>query len=115
MARGDILALRRGIGFGAKHKLERFVVVQNDVLSDAFETVLAVPLDEDTPVYRGYGLALPVSAAESGTRRGHVALVAQLTCVALDRFEPSPVGKLKRTTLDRLSRTLELVLDLGRL
>ncbi len=34
MARGDILALRRAIGFGTKDKLERFVVVQNDVLSD---------------------------------------------------------------------------------
>jgi hypothetical protein len=52
MAPGDVLALRRGIGFGAKEKLERFVVVQNDVLSDALETVLAVPLDDDSPTVR---------------------------------------------------------------
>jgi mRNA-degrading endonuclease toxin of MazEF toxin-antitoxin module len=112
MARGDVLALRRGIGFGTRETLERFVVVQNDVLTDALETVLAVPLDEQRPEYQGYALALPVTARECGTPRPHVALATQLSCVRLDRFEPDPVGKLKRATLDRLSKALQLVMDL---
>jgi hypothetical protein len=88
--RGEVLALRRAVGFLPKARLERFVIVQADSVTRALETVLVAPLDEALPVYGAMPGALAVSAREAGTRKGQVALLTSLATVALERFEVLP-------------------------
>jgi mRNA-degrading endonuclease toxin of MazEF toxin-antitoxin module len=111
-ARGDVLALRRPIGFLAGAELDRFVVMQADRITLALETILVAPLDEALPVYAALPGAVPVSANEAGTKKRQVALVTQLTALPLDRFEPMTAGRLDRATQARLDGVLRLVLDL---
>jgi len=112
MARGDVLALRRAIGFLPGAKLDRFAVVQSDRLARVLDTVIAVPLDEARPEYAGIPGIVPVGSREAGTKRDQVALVTQLTSLPGDRFEPSAVGKLRSTTLARIAEVTKLVLEL---
>ena len=112
MRRGEVFALRRGIGFGSRGA-ERFVVLQADRISAALDTVLAAPLDDALQIYATFGGAVPVGASEAGTRADQVVVVTQLSCVAIDYFEPMPVGKVKPATLARVNRVLRLVLHLS--
>ena len=111
-ARGDVLALRRPIGFLAGAELDRFVVVQADRITRAIETILVAPLDEAVPVYAAMPGAVPVSASEAGTKKKQVALVTQVTALPLDRFEPVAAGRIDRATRARIDSVLRLVLDL---
>lgn len=111
MARGDVLALRRAVGFLPGARLERFVVVQSDRLA-ALDTLLAIPLDEAHTAYAGLPGMVPVSRTEGGTKRDLVALVTQLASVPESRFDPVPVGKLRPNTLQRIGRVLQIVLEL---
>ena len=79
---------------------------------EATETVIVAPLDEALALYASLPAAVPVSAAEAGTERRQVVLATQLATIPLDRFEPSPVGKLQRTTRNRLDAVLRMVLSL---
>ena len=112
MARGDVLALRRAIGFLPGAKLERFAVIQSDRLARALDTVIAVPLDEARGEYAGLPGIVPVSSREAGTKRDQVALVTQLTSLPAERFEAAAAGKLRATTLARIAEVMKLVLEL---
>ena len=111
-ARGDVLELRRRLGFGASGRSERFVVLQADELNRALDTVLAAPLDEAADLYAEYPGAVAVGGAEAGTRSAQVLLVPQLSSVDLGRFGPARTGKLRAETLRRVDRTLKLLLSL---
>jgi mRNA-degrading endonuclease toxin of MazEF toxin-antitoxin module len=110
--RGEVLVLRRAIGFLPNGKLERFAVIQSDQLSGVLDTVIAVPLDDAIKDYAALPGMVPVSAAEAGSAAEQVALVTQLTCLPLERFEPSRAGRLRPATMSRVSRVAKLVLDL---
>ena len=112
-ARGDVLALRRTIGFLPGAELARFVVVQADRITRALDTVVVAPLDEALPVYSSLPGAVPVSASEAGTKKKQVALVTQLTTLPLDRFEPTPAGRIDRSTRTQLESVIRLVLELA--
>jgi mRNA-degrading endonuclease toxin of MazEF toxin-antitoxin module len=112
-ARGEILALKRPIGFLAGAEIDRFVVVQADRVTRAIETVLVAPLDEAVPVYSNMPGAVPVSPSEAGTKKKQVALITQVTALPLDRFEPTAAGRVDRTTRGRIDTVLKLVLDLA--
>ena len=111
--RGDILALKRPIGFLAGAELDRFVVVQADRITRAIETVLVAPLDEAVSIYSDMPGAVPVSALEAGTKKKQVALVTQITALPLERFEPTAAGRIDRATRARIDGVLRLVLDLA--
>ena len=110
--RGEVLVLRRTIGFLPNGKLERFAVIQSDRLSGVLDTVIAVPLDDSLKDYAGLPGMVPVSAAEAGSAGDQVALVTQLTCLSLERFEPTRAGRLRPLTLSRVGRIAKLVLEL---
>jgi mRNA-degrading endonuclease toxin of MazEF toxin-antitoxin module len=111
--RGEVLELRRRIGFGGGGRVERFVVLQADHVTRVLGTVLAAPLDDALSVYSRYPGALPVTSSEAGTRGNQVLLLPQLSSLALDRFEPDVCGKLRSETLRRAERTLKLLLELS--
>ena len=110
--RGDVLASKRRLGFGAGGATERFVVVQADALNEVLETTLAIPLDAAHAYYSDYPGAVLVRAAEIGASRDQVAVVTALGSVDLSRFEPAPVARLAPATLDELDRMLAIVLSL---
>jgi mRNA-degrading endonuclease toxin of MazEF toxin-antitoxin module len=110
--RGEVLAVRRRLGFGSEGKAEHFVVLQSDVILGALETTVVVPLDDAFAFYAGDPLAVAVSPRESGMRKSQVALVAHLQSVALDRFEPSPISRLKPATLRAVEGAARVLLDL---
>jgi mRNA-degrading endonuclease toxin of MazEF toxin-antitoxin module len=111
-ARGEILALKRRVGFGAGGATERFLVVQSDGWSGLSESVAVVPLDLATAVYARYPGAVRVSAREAGGGGEHVVIADHLVTVALDRFEPAAVGRLRPTSLSAVDEVLRVVLEL---
>ena len=112
-ARGDVLALRRAIGFLPGERIDRFAVLQSDRLAGVLDTVVVIPLDDRRPEYSTLPGVVPVTGAEAGTEREQAALVTQLTNLGLDRFEASPVGRLRPATLRRIGQVLKLVLELS--
>jgi hypothetical protein len=110
--RGEVLALGRALGFLPNAEISRFVVMQTNRLASVLETVLVIPLDDPLPEYDGLPGLIPVSAAEAGTKTPRLALATQLTCLALSRFEPAAVGRVRPGTLTRLDRVLRFVLEL---
>jgi mRNA-degrading endonuclease toxin of MazEF toxin-antitoxin module len=112
--RGDLLTLKRRLGFGSRHDVVRFLVVQADLLNDVLDTVLAIPLDEAFSYYSDYPGAVPVRAAEARTQRDQVAVVTALGSVDLSRFEPVRAARVGTRTLARIDRMLETVLGLDR-
>jgi mRNA-degrading endonuclease toxin of MazEF toxin-antitoxin module len=111
-ARGEVLQLKRAIGFLPGERLELFLVVQSDRLAKALDTVLAVPLDKAHPDYAGLPGIVGLGPAELGERKARVAVVPQLTCLPLERFELHPAARVKPATLIRIDRVIKLVLDL---
>lgn len=109
--RGDVLRVRRRLGFGSERSGERVVVIQADPLNSALPTTLVVPLDTD-PNAAPPALAVRVSAAEAGAEEDHVAVPTQLQVTLLDRLAAGRVGRLRAGTLARLDEKLRLVLDL---
>lgn len=110
--RGEVIALRRRIGFGPSGTVERFVVVQADVYNRLLDTVVVAPLDRAFEFYDDLPGAVPVSAVEAGAGQKQVVLLPQVASVPAAQFEPSPVGKLRPGTLARVGGELKLVLDL---
>jgi mRNA-degrading endonuclease toxin of MazEF toxin-antitoxin module len=112
VARGEILALQRRLGFGPGNSLEHFAVLQADELSGTLETFLVAPLDSAFDFWAGLPGTVRISGKEAGVRGDQVILVSQLCCVPADRFQPVPVGRLRRDSLARVERIIRLVLDL---
>ncbi|MBI4702481.1 MAG: type II toxin-antitoxin system PemK/MazF family toxin [Deltaproteobacteria bacterium] len=112
--RGEVLLLKGRLGFAARGDGELFVVVQDDRLGDSLlPTTIALPLDSATALYERSPWAVPVSAEEAGARVAYVAVATHPCTIALERFAPAAVGRLKAATLAKLDRVLRLVLGLS--
>jgi len=109
--RGDVLRVKRRLGFGSESSGERVVVVQASPLNSTLPTTIVVPLDTDRRAAPP-SLAVHVSAAEAGAAEDHIAIATQLQVTLLDRLAPGRVGRLQARTLSRLEEKLRLVLDL---
>jgi mRNA-degrading endonuclease toxin of MazEF toxin-antitoxin module len=109
--RGDVLALKRRLGFGNERGGERVVVVQATPLCSALPTLVVVPLADD-PAFGKSSLSVRVSAAESGSSGERFALPSEIRALIADRLAPGRVGRLRPRTLADLDRKLRLVLDL---
>ena len=110
--RGEVLRLKRRLGFAAKGEAEAVVVVQANPLNDVLPSVLVVPLD---PAVGAYGSRLPVlrvSREESGSRVDHVAVPWRLRAISGASLAPGPVGRLRPGTLRALEDLIKLVLAL---
>lgn len=112
-ARGDVLALKRAVGFLPGAELDRFVVIQADRITQALDTVVVAPLDEAIDAYSVMPGAVPVSPTESGAKKKQVVLLTQIATVPLSRFEPSSVGRLAHGTRTKMDGVLRLVLGLS--
>lgn len=112
-ARGDVLALRRAVGFLPNARLERFVVVQADEITRVTETALVAPLDDALGIYSSMPGAVPVSASEGGAEKRQVVVLTQIMALPIERFDPMAVGRLGRATRARMDSVLRLVLDLA--
>lgn len=110
--RGEVLAVRRRLGFAAEGRVEYFAVLQSDLVHDVLASTIVVPLDDALPFYADDPLAIPLTAREAGTRKPQVALVAHLTSVSVDRFELDAVGRLKPATVRALESAARVLLDL---
>jgi mRNA-degrading endonuclease toxin of MazEF toxin-antitoxin module len=110
--RGDVLRLKRRLGFGAKGEAESVVVVQATPLNHVLPTLIVVPLDPAVGAYAGHPAALRVTGAEAGSSVDQVAVVWRLRAVAADAFAPGPVGRLHAATQAALDDLLGLVLGL---
>jgi mRNA-degrading endonuclease toxin of MazEF toxin-antitoxin module len=112
-ARGDVLVLKRRLGFGQGGKPERFLVVQADSLNEALETTLVVPLDAAFSYCASYPGAVRIPAREAGAPRDQVAVITALASVDLSRFEDAPTTQVGPVTLARVDRMLSVALDLA--
>lgn len=109
--RGDVLAVRRRLGFGIGDRREHFVVLQSDVLGD-LETVVVAPLDDDLPLYAVDPLVVRVSRREAGTSKPQVVLVSHLTSVLRERFDSVRVGRLRAAPMRDVGRLAMILLEL---
>lgn len=110
--RGDVLRLKRRLGFAAEGEAESVVVVQAGPLNAVLPTLLVVPLDPAVGAYGEHPAVLRISRQETGSRAEHIAVPWRLRAVGADSFSPGPVGSLRPETLRALENLLKLVLDL---
>ena len=111
--RGDVLRLKRRLGFGAKGEGESVIVIQATPLNAVLPTLVVVPLDPAVGVYGNHPAVLRVSRHESGSTVDQVAVPWRLRAIAADALAPGPVGRLRPATLAALDELLGLVLGLG--
>jgi mRNA-degrading endonuclease toxin of MazEF toxin-antitoxin module len=109
--RGDVLRVKRRLGFGNGRTGERVVVIQATHLNAALPTTIVVPLDAHSDAGPA-SLGVRVSAREAGADEDHVAVAAHVQVTLLDRFTPGRVGRLGPRTLAQLDQKIRLVLDL---
>lgn len=109
--RGDVLRVKRRLGFGTDRAGERVAVVQATPLNASLPTTIVVPLDSNTSAALP-SLAVRVSAEEAGADEDHVALASQLQVTLLDRLAPGRIGRLSARTLAQLDARIRLVLAL---
>lgn len=110
--RGDVLRLKRRLGFAAKGEAESVVVVQADALNAILASLLIVPLDPAVGYYANHPAVVRVSRREAGSRVEQVAVAWRLRAINADSLAPGPVGRLRPDTLRQLENLLKLVLDL---
>jgi mRNA-degrading endonuclease toxin of MazEF toxin-antitoxin module len=110
--RGDVLRLKRRLGFSAKGEAEAVVVVQATPLNAVLPTLVVVPLDPAVGAYASHPAVLRVSREEAGSGVDHVAVPWRVRALAASALAPGPVGRLRPDTLAALDRLLELVLGL---
>jgi len=110
--RGDVLRLKRRLGFGAKGEAEAVIVVQATPLNAVLPTLVVVPLDPAIGAYGGLPVVLRVSRQEAGSSVDQVAVPWRLRALAADALAPGPVGRLRPATLSALDELLALVLGL---
>ena len=111
--RGDVLRLKRRLGFAAKGETESVIVVQANPLNSVLSTLLIVPLDPSVGAYANHPAVLRITREETGSREDHVAVPWRLRAVSGDALAPGPVGRLRPATLRSLDQLLKLVLDLN--
>ncbi|MBI2894824.1 MAG: type II toxin-antitoxin system PemK/MazF family toxin [Deltaproteobacteria bacterium] len=111
--RGDVLRLKRRLGFGARGEGESVLVVQEDELGRVLPTILVVPLDPAIAAHGGRPIAVRVSAQEAGASVDQVALVHQVRPVAKTALAPGVVGTVLPRTMAAIDRALRYVLSLG--
>jgi mRNA-degrading endonuclease toxin of MazEF toxin-antitoxin module len=109
--RGEVLVMRRRLGFGAAGRGEHFAVVQSDLIA-GLDTALVCPLDADAPGYEGHPFVARVSSKEAGAKEPHVVLTHLVSAMSLARFEPAPAARLSPASMAHVSELLRLVLDL---
>jgi mRNA-degrading endonuclease toxin of MazEF toxin-antitoxin module len=109
--RGDVLRVKRRLGFGAERGGELVIVVQASPLSSVLPTTIVVPLDASAKAAHP-SLTVRVSAKEVGGSAEQYALASQLQVTLLDRLAPGRVGRLAPKTLRLLDDKLRLVLEL---
>lgn len=112
MERGDVVLARRRVGFGAQGEEERFVVVQDESLSDALASVVVIPLDAWTNADVADPLSVRVQRREAGSKTDLAARVPLIGARPVDRFAAHPVGRLSEATLDVLGDRIRLLLAL---
>jgi len=110
--RGDVLRLKRRLGYAAKGETESVVVVQATTLNSVLPTLIVVPLDPATGAYARDQAVVRVSRAEVGSSVDHVAVPWRLRAIAADSLAPGTAGRLQPVTLAALDHILTLVLDL---
>ena len=110
--RGEVLRLKRRLGFATRGEAESVIIVQADPLNALLPTLIVVPLDPAVGAYTRPLPVLRVSREETGSRVEHVAVPWRLGAVAADALAPGPVGRLRPDTLLALDDLLKLVLDL---
>jgi len=110
--RGDVLRLKRRLGFSAKGEAESVIVVQATPLNAVLPTLLVVPLDPAVGAFAGHPAVLRVTREEIGSAVDHVAIPWRLRAIAADAFAPGPTGRLKPGRLAALDDLLMLVLGL---
>ena len=110
--RGDVLRLKRRLGFGAKGEADSVVVVQASGLNAVLPTLLVVPLDAAVGAYGRVPAVLRISREEAGSHADHVAVPWRLRAINADSLAPGPVGRLRPDTMRALEDLLKLVLDL---
>jgi len=109
--RGDVVRVKRRLGFGNERSGERVAVLQATPLNAALPTTIVVPLDLGGKSVHP-SLTVRVTAKEAGATVDHVALATQLHVVLLDRLDSGRVGRLNPRTLAMLEAKVRLVLDL---
>ena len=65
--RGEVLLVKRRLGFAAKGAVESVVVLQADPLNDLLPSLLVVPLDPAVGSYADHPWVLRVSREEAGS------------------------------------------------
>lgn len=110
--RGDVLQLKRRLGFGREHEGERVVVIQSTPLNAALPTLVVVPLDSGARALARQPFVARVSAREAGSAAECVAVATHVMTIRADRLVPGRVGRLLPATLMTLDDQLRLVLDL---
>jgi mRNA-degrading endonuclease toxin of MazEF toxin-antitoxin module len=108
--RGDVLRVKRRLGFGSDRSGERVAVLQATPLNAALPSTIVVPLAD--AIAAPPSLAVRVSAAEAGAEEDLVALPMLLQVTLLDRLAPGRVGRLRPKTMAQLEEKIRLVLDL---
>jgi hypothetical protein len=111
--RGDVLRVKRRLGFSAKGEAESVIVVQATRLNAVLPTLLVVPLDPAVGAFAGHPAVLRISRDEAGSSVDHVAVPWRLRAVSADAFAPGPAGRVRPATLAALDDLLVLVLGLG--
>jgi mRNA-degrading endonuclease toxin of MazEF toxin-antitoxin module len=110
--RGDVLRLKRRLGFGARGEAESVVVVQATPLNSLLPTVVVVPLDPAVGAFSSHPAALRVSRQELGSTGDQVAVPWRLRAIPADALAPGPVGRVRPATLAALDERLKLILGL---
>ncbi len=111
-SRGDVLRLKRRLGFGAKGEADSVVVVQATPLNTVLPTLVVVPLDRASGAYTNHPVALRIPRDEVGSIVDQMAIPWRLRAIAADDLAPGVVGRLRPGTLAALDELLELVLGL---
>jgi mRNA-degrading endonuclease toxin of MazEF toxin-antitoxin module len=110
--RGDVLRLKRRLGFSARGEAESVIVVQATPLNAALPTLLVVPLGPAVGAYAGSPAVLRVTREEVGSTVDHVAVPWNMRAVNAAAFARGPRGRLKPATVAALDEHLLLVLGL---
>jgi mRNA-degrading endonuclease toxin of MazEF toxin-antitoxin module len=110
--RGDVLVVRRRLGFEVGHRREHFVVVQSDLLQRDLDTLVVAPLDEDLPLYAPDPLVVRVTGREAGMKTPQVVLITHVTSVLRERFDAARVGRLRSSSMRDVDRLLAILLEL---
>ena len=110
--RGDVLRVKRRLGFAPKGEAESVVVVQATPLNRVLPTLLVVPLDPAVGAYGSHPAVLRIARDESGLAVDQIAVPWRLRAVAADALAPGAVGRLKPQTQAALDELLQLILGI---